>query len=229
MPNVITNVEMECLAAMSGPTAGKIVRPSDGKAAKKIALIQCAGSRDHNHLPYCSRICCLASFKHATYVREQYADAEVDIYYIDLRAHDKLEAFAVKVQAGDHVRMIKSKPAEIIAGEDGKPIVMGENTIARELYAQAYDMVVLATGMQASTAALSPPGGIDMDDYGFIVPEMEGGMISAGVAAGPPRLRGADQRCWSGEDQGTSHQLAQRSQGRGLCRLPDGPALCRNG
>ena len=183
--NVITNVEMERLAAMSGPTAGEILRPSDGRPAKKVALIQCAGSRDNNHLPYCSRICCLASFKHATYLREQYADAEVDIYYIDIRAHDKLDAFAAKVQADEHVHMIKSKPAEIEAGEDGNPIVKGENTLTREIYAEPYDMVVLATGMQSSTAALSPPGGVDMDDYGFIVPQMDDGMIAAGVANGP--------------------------------------------
>ena len=183
--NVITNVEMERLAAMSGPTAGEILRPSDGRPAKKVALVQCAGSRDNNHLPYCSRICCLASFKHATYLREQYADAEVDIYYIDIRAHDKLDAFAAKVQADEHVHMIKSKPAEIEAGEDGNPIVKGENTLTREIYAEPYDMVVLATGMQSSTAALSPPGGVDMDDYGFIVPQMDDGMIAAGVANGP--------------------------------------------
>ncbi|MCW8861707.1 MAG: FAD-dependent oxidoreductase, partial [Rhodospirillales bacterium] len=91
--DIITNVEMERLAAHDGPTQGKVVRPSDGTEAKKVALIQCAGSRDYNHLPYCSRICCLGSMKHAAYVREQYADAQVDIYYIDIRAHDKLEAF----------------------------------------------------------------------------------------------------------------------------------------
>ena len=73
-------------AAHDGPTHGKIVRPSNGEPAKKVALIQCAGSRDLNHLPYCSRICCLGSLKHAAYVREQYADANVDIYYIDIRA-----------------------------------------------------------------------------------------------------------------------------------------------
>jgi len=84
---------MERLAAHDGPTKGKIVRLSNGEEVKKVALIQCAGSRDMNHLPYCSRICCLASLKHAAYVREQYADAEVDIYYIDIRAHDKLESF----------------------------------------------------------------------------------------------------------------------------------------
>jgi len=78
--NVITNVMMERLASPNGPTGGKIVRPSDGKEVKNVAFIQCAGSRDENHLPYCSGICCLASMKHARYIRDQYPDCEVTIF-----------------------------------------------------------------------------------------------------------------------------------------------------
>ncbi len=186
--NVINNVQMERLAAHNGPTEGKIVRPSDGKEVKKVAMIQCAGSRDMNHLPYCSRICCLGSLKHAAYVREQYADAEVDIYYIDIRAHDKLESFHQKLKNDPQVHFIKSKPAQIVAGDDGDPVVMGENTITGDIYATPYDLVVLATGMAPSPAGFEPPVSLQMDDYGFIVPDLEtsnDGMISAGVAMGP--------------------------------------------
>ena len=152
VPNVITNVEMERLAADGGPTAGKILRPSDGKEAKRVALIQCAGSRDLNHLPYCSRICCLASMKHAAYVRAQYADSEVDVYYIDLRAHDKLESFYQKVKADPQVRFVKSKVASIYSGEDGNPVLHGEDTLTRELYDRPYDLVVLAVGIDPTLA-----------------------------------------------------------------------------
>ncbi len=185
-PDIVTNVEMERLAAHDGPTKGKILRPSNGEAPKKVALIQCAGSRDLNHLPYCSRICCLASMKHAAYLREQYKDVEVDIYYIDIRAHDKLENFYRKLKNDPQVRWVKSKPAKIIPGDDGRPVVCGENTLTREIYAQAYDMVVLAVGMQPSVADGMPALDVAMDDYGFIVPEgNEGGIMSAGVASGP--------------------------------------------
>jgi quinone-modifying oxidoreductase, subunit QmoA len=187
VPNVITNVQMERLASHNGPTDGKIVRPSDGKEAKKVALIQCAGSRDHNHLPYCSRICCLGSLKHAAYLREQYADAEVDIYYIDIRAHDKLDSFHQKLKNDPQVHFIKSKPAQIVEGEGGNPMVKGENTITREVYQTPYDMVVLATGMQPSTAGYTPPVTLEQDEYGFIVPapDSNDGHLSAGVASGP--------------------------------------------
>ena len=182
--DVITNVEMERLAAPNGPTGGKIVRPSDGAAPKKVALIQCAGSRDYNHLAYCSRICCLASMKHAAYIREQSAEATVDIYYIDIRAHDKLEAFYRKVVNDPQVRLVKSKPAEIKIGPDGGPVVCGENTLTRDIYAEPYDLVVLATGMQP--AGMGDVPGAPIDAYGFIVPEDETrGVFSAGVASGP--------------------------------------------
>ena len=190
-PDIINNVEMERLAAHDGPTAGKILRPSNGEPAKKVALIQCAGSRDNNHLPYCSRICCLGSLKHAAYVREQYEDAEVDIYYIDIRAHDKLEAFYAKIKNDPQVHFIKSKPGHIKVGDDGRPLVCGERTIDREIYAEPYDLVVLATGMQPSAVTgYKPEVGVMEDDYGFLVPKMNGaadgeGIFSAGVASGP--------------------------------------------
>ncbi len=186
VPNVITNVEMERLSADGGPTRGKIVRPSDGKEAKRVALIQCAGSRDLNHLPYCSRICCLASLKHAAYVRAQYADSEVDMYYIDIRAHDKLESFYQKVKADPQVRFVKSKPASITEGEGGDPVLHGEDTLAREIYDRPYDLVVLAVGMEPASSSLPASLKAQMDDYGFLAqPEGGSGVFAAGVASGP--------------------------------------------
>ena len=186
--DIINNVEMERLANHDGPTGGRIVRPSDGAPAKKVALIQCAGSRDVNHLPYCSMICCLGSLKHAAYVREQYEDAEVDIYYIDIRAHDKMASFYERVKADPTITFIKSKPGHIVVGQDGRPVVCGEHTIDREIYRTPYDLVVLATGMEPSLGkGFAAPAELEMDEYGFIVPREgdDGGQFSAGVASGP--------------------------------------------
>ncbi len=107
--NVVRNVEMERLAAPNGPTKGKILRPSDKKEIKSIAFVQCAGSRDENHLAYCSSICCLASMKQATYVRSQYPDADIYIFYIDIRATGRFEDFYTKVQADNKISFIKGK------------------------------------------------------------------------------------------------------------------------
>ena len=102
-PNVITNVMMERLAAPNGPTKGKILRPSDGKPVESAAFIQCAGSRDVNHLGYCSGICCLASLKEATYLREQNPNAKAHIFYIDLRTPGTYDFFARKVLGDPNV------------------------------------------------------------------------------------------------------------------------------
>ena len=192
--NVSTNMRFERLANVFGPTGGKLARPSDGKEVKNIAFIQCAGSRDHNHLAYCSRICCLASMKQATYIRKQYPDAKVTIYYIDLRAMDRYEAFQKKVEEDEGITWIKSKPARIDEDPQTKdPIVVGENTLTGVRYADAYDMVVLATGMEphSATSARIPALDIDYDQYGFVVSGDK--VLSAGCAANPLDVAGAVQ------------------------------------
>ena len=80
------------------PPGASYSRPSDGRPVKKIAFVQCAGSRDENHLPYCSGVCCLASLKQATYLLEQDQEASVSIFYIDIRAPGRYEAFFNKVR-----------------------------------------------------------------------------------------------------------------------------------
>ena len=97
--NVVTNVVLERLAATDGPTGGKILRPSDGKEPRSVAFVQCAGSRDDNYLPYCSGVCCTASLKQASYIRELYPDVPITIFYIDVRVPGRLEAFYSKVIA----------------------------------------------------------------------------------------------------------------------------------
>ncbi len=168
-PDVITNVMMERLASWSGPTRGKIVRPSDGEAPETVAFVQCAGSRDENHLPYCSGICCLASMKQATYIREQYPDAKIYIFFIDIRATDRLEGFYNKVKEDENIRFFKGKVAKITRDENVKGLVLRvEDTTTEELHVVSADMVVLATGMQPNTLESPLPIQIHYDDYGFM-------------------------------------------------------------
>jgi quinone-modifying oxidoreductase subunit QmoA len=167
--NVITSVEFERLMDPFGPTGGKLIRPSDGKEAKNVAFIQCAGSRDRNHLKHCSRICCMASLKQSTYVSEKYADdANVSIYYIDIRAIDRFEDFYKKVQADPKVKFIKSKVANITADKDGNPILHGVDTEGYHRYDSPHDLVVLAIGMEPSVDASKIMPGVAADASGFI-------------------------------------------------------------
>lgn len=184
--NVINNVMMERLAAVNGPTGGIIKRPSDGKEVKKIAFIQCAGSRDENHLPYCSRVCCLASLKQATYLMEQNPDAEIYIFYIDIRALGRYEDFFVKVQSEKNVHLIKGKAGEITEEPDsGDVIVQAENQETGEIIKDKFDMVVLAAGMVPSTAEEKAPAEMSYDEEGFIFDTSIPGIYAAGCVKKP--------------------------------------------
>jgi quinone-modifying oxidoreductase subunit QmoA len=184
-PDVITNVMMERLAAWTGPTQGKIVRPSDGRAPESVAFVQCAGSRDQNHLPFCSGICCLASMKEATYVREQYPDAKIYIFFIDIRATDRLEDFYTKVKKDEKIEFFKGKVAKITQDNE-KLILRVEDTTKESLNEIAVDMVVLATGMQPNTSETRLPIEVPYDDYGFIASQhARAGIYAAGCTRTP--------------------------------------------
>jgi quinone-modifying oxidoreductase subunit QmoA len=185
--NVITNMQMERLASPNGPTGGRILRPSDGKEAKNIAFVQCAGSRDENHLPYCSFICCLASLKQATYVREQYPDSKADIFYIDMRTPGRYEQFYRKVKDDPGVTLIKGKVAKITDDpETGNPVIEAEDIMAGKKIRQAFDMVVLATGMVPSTSASKIPVEISYTPDGFVLPAtLPMGVYAVGTLKNP--------------------------------------------
>lgn len=186
-PNVLTNVMMERLAAFGGPTQGKIVRPSDGKEPQTIGFVQCAGSRDENNLPFCSSICCMASMKQATYVREQYPDAKIYIFYIDIRAIDRLESFYAKLKEDQNIVFFKGKVARIEEDAATKNLILRvEDTTTGTLHQVNVDMAVLATGMQPNTSLSPAPAPIAYDDYGFIASiEAKPGFYAAGCTRTP--------------------------------------------
>jgi quinone-modifying oxidoreductase subunit QmoA len=183
--NAITNMQMERLAAPSGPTAGKIQRPSDGKEPKKVAFVQCAGSRDENHLAYCSYICCMASLKQATYLREQYEDCEVEIFYIDIRTPGRYEQFFWKVRDDEKVTLTKGKVAGITEDSSGDVTVEYENVLAGKKEKKTFDMVVLAAGMQSSLKNAAIPG-VTLTPDGFVQgASLAPGMSAVGTAKSP--------------------------------------------
>ena len=185
--NVITNVMMERMASPNGPTGGKVLRPSDGKDPKNVAFIQCAGSRDENHLSYCSGICCLASMKHSTYLREMYPDCDVTIFFIDIRALDRLEDFYTRVQEDEKLSFIKSKIANISEDEEtGDLLLEGEDTNTGEQIRMSFDLVVLATGMVPNKIDIDTVPDVSYDEYGFLTYDPEkAGIYGAGCVRRP--------------------------------------------
>ena len=183
-PDVITNVMMERLAATDGPTQGKILRPSTKQEVKSVAFVQCAGSRDNDHLEYCSSICCMASLKQSQYIREQHPDAEIHLHYIDLRSYGLFEDFYNKVQKDENVHFHRGKVAKVFADESSdKLIVEAENTLTGNLMQNAVELVVLATGMEPTVKNL--PVDKELIDASGFFKTNGNGMISCGVNSKP--------------------------------------------
>jgi quinone-modifying oxidoreductase subunit QmoA len=180
-PDVITNMMMERLASPSGPTGGRIARPSNGLAPASIAFVQCAGSRDDAHLGYCSGLCCMASAKHARYVRAQHPSAEIFIYYIDRRASGRQEAFMAETERDKKVHFVPGKVARVSV-EAGSPVVEVEDTSKGNKLKQKVELIVLATGM----VPMQTNAGLATDRHGFLSREQPSeGQLAAGCARGP--------------------------------------------
>jgi len=165
--NVVTNVMLERMAAADGPTAGRILRPFDGKEPKTVAFVQCAGSRDENHLPYCSTVCCTASIKHAAYIRALYPETAITIFYIDIRTPGRLEEFGARVEHDAGIRLIKGKVAQVEENPStGDLLVTAEDALAGRKSTQHFELVVLATGIVPQTEGL--PVALRRDEFGFL-------------------------------------------------------------
>jgi len=184
-PNVITNVMMERLASRSGPTGGEILRPSDGKPAQNVAFVQCAGSRDETHLPYCSAVCCMASLKQARFLREKNDEAKATMFYIDVRTIGRLEKFYYDMLEDENFSTFKGKVASIEEDEGNNLILNVEDTLEGKTHHDTFDLVVLATGMVPNTLNDKIPFDIHYDDYGFIKQNGTEGIFSAGVVNHP--------------------------------------------
>jgi len=169
-PDVITALQYERLLSASGPTQGEIVRPSDGKKPKRVAWIQCVGSRSPKYdRLYCSRVCCMYATKEAMITRDHHPDIDTTVFYLDMRAYGKGFEEYYNLAEDMGVEYIRSRPVEAFKKENGNIVVVYENTYTGEVEEREFDLLVLSTALIPSQVRkLSEILGIDLDENGFI-------------------------------------------------------------
>lgn len=211
-PLCLSNMQLESLLSPDGPSGGIPVRPDTGTPPRRMAFLQCAGSRDVNHMSHCSAVCCSATLKHCRQLLERLPDLHIDVYYMDLRTPGRLfalrEALSGYELAG-RLRFLPARPFRALP--DGRGMCLpAENTQTGEHLAHTYDLVVWATGMRPSlsphdmppAAACWPnlpegwqgpplpqaealPLPLLLDRQGFVMEREESGIFAAGCAVRP--------------------------------------------
>jgi heterodisulfide reductase subunit A len=197
VPDVIDALAFERLLAASGPTAGKVLRPSDGKEPKEVVFVQCSGSRDPERgVPYCSKICCMYTAKQAILYKHRVPDGQAYVFYIDVRAGGKgYEEFVNRAQEHDRVVYLRGKVSKLFRQGD-KVHVKGADTLSNRTVEIDADLVVLANAVvpRFENQQLAHDLGLDVDADGFFIPGNEEfspmsssqeGIFFAGVNLGP--------------------------------------------
>ena len=203
IPDVIDGLAFERLNSASGPTTGEIRRPSDMKIPKEVVFIQCTGSRDpERYLPYCSRVCCMYTAKHARLYKHKVHDGQAYIFYMDIRSTGKgYEEFVQQGMEEEGILYLRGRVARMYRDGD-KVVVWGVDTLTGKKIEVSADMVVLATALtpQKEAKELARKLGISVDDYGFVTEAQRKlrpvetdveGIFVAGCAQGPKDIADA--------------------------------------
>ncbi|MHA2142540.1 MAG: FAD-dependent oxidoreductase [Candidatus Thorarchaeota archaeon] len=171
-PNVITAMEYERLINAAGPTAGHLVRLSDGKVPKSIGFVQCVGARDVGKgVPACSRVCCMYGIKNAVMAKEHDPEVDVTVYYADIRAFGKgFEEFFEMAKTRFGVNFVRGRVAEVVETDHETSIIRVEDTEELRFLQNEHDLVVLSGGIQPSEGMriLAEDVGIELDNDGYV-------------------------------------------------------------
>jgi len=197
--DVVDGLAFERLLSASGPTAGEVKRPSDGTIPKRVAFIACVGSRDReHHFPYCSKICCMYTAKHAMLYKHKVPDGEAIVFFIDTRCGGKnYEEFVTRAQEEDEVIYIRGKVSRVLKNnKNGTLTILGADTLLGKQIEVECDMVVLSMAIVPSQGIreLGRKLKIQMDSHGFLseahpklrpVETLTAGFYLAGCAQAP--------------------------------------------
>jgi len=148
--NVITSLEFERLINAGGPSGGRLIRPSDMTVPKRVAFIQCVGSRsEKSGRTYCSNVCCMNTIKDSLLIKEHWPETEIYVFYVDIRAYGKGFEDLYRRAKKEGVIFIRGLPAEIFEDKKTRNLwLTGENTLLKEPYRMNFDMVILSVGLE---------------------------------------------------------------------------------
>ncbi|MBW1712433.1 MAG: FAD-dependent oxidoreductase, partial [Deltaproteobacteria bacterium] len=195
-PNVITSLEFERFLSATGPSGGHVVRPSDGKEPKKIAWLQCVGSRDPSQgLDYCSYVCCMYATKQAIIVGEHLEGVESSIFFMDIRAQGKgFDRYYERAKNERGIRYVRSHISRITQDPRTSDLRVHYFDEAGEFQEEIFDLVILSVGLRPHQAAqeLAETLGLEVDQFGFAQPRdinplltNQEGIFACGVFQGP--------------------------------------------
>jgi len=201
-PNVITSLEFERLINAGGPSGGHLIRLSDKQVPKRVAFVQCVGSRtDKNGRLYCSNVCCMNTIKDSLLIKEHWPDTEIYVFYVDIRAYGKGFEDLYKRARKAGVKFIRGLPSEIKEDKRTRNLwLMGENTLQKELYKINVDMAILSVGLESrkDSEAVQRLLTLSRNQDGFFLeahPKLRpvdaatGGVFFAGCAESPKDIK----------------------------------------
>ena len=192
--NVVTSLEFERILVANGPTAGHVVRRSDGRPVKKLAFIQCVGSRDSSlGNTYCSSVCCMYATKQSIIAKEHAAEIEPTIFFIDMRACGKgFEEYYQRARDRLEVRYVRCMASYAKELQPSKDMLIGYTDDDGRTVEEQFDLVVLSVGLESDAARLSETLGVELDEHGFVasdsllpVATSRPGVYVCGAAEGP--------------------------------------------
>jgi len=168
--NVVTSLEFERILAANGPTGGHVLRRSDGGPVKKLAFIQCVGSRDSTAgNTYCSSVCCMYATKQSIIAKEHQSSIDPTIFFIDMRAYGKgFEEYYQKAKNEQGIRYVRCLASYAKELQPGKQVLIGYVDENGQTVEEEFDLVVLSVGIEPDAAGLASTLGIDLDAHGFI-------------------------------------------------------------
>lgn len=194
--NVVTSIEFERFLSASGPFKGEVRRPSDGAHPRRVAWIQCVGSRDpHIGKGYCSSVCCMYATKEAVIAKEHSPEMEAAIFFMDMRAYGKdFDKYIERAKKDYGVRYIRSRVSHLQESPDTKNLIIPYETEGGERISEEFDLVVLSVGFEPvrEYREIAKTFGVDLNSYGFVKTDpfhplqtSRPGIFASGAFSGP--------------------------------------------